>query len=372
MTAPLELAGFTVGITADRRWTEQAALFERRGAKVLHAPAIKTLPLGAEAPLRRATDEVVANPPAILIASTGVGIRSWFADAQARGVGQGLAAALARARIYARGPKAAGAVHAAGLEVVARARTERMSEVVEMVTGDLRPGERVAVQLDGSGGSAHVEQLRQAGAEVLAVPVYRWTAPDDPGPAQRLAEAVLSGRVQAVTFTAAPAVGNWMAIARQSGTEGELRRALTDGRAVLGCVGPTCVEAAGAEGLESPHLVQPDIYRLGPLVRAVTQRLVARRVTVRLGEALMTIGGNAVFVDGKCLSLTGTEARLLATLASKPNSVHTKEELLGAVWAGSSTDPHTVEVGIARLRRRLGPHGLALRSVRRRGYTLRA
>jgi len=39
------LAGYTVGVTAARRAEELGALLERRGAEVLHAPAIRIVPL---------------------------------------------------------------------------------------------------------------------------------------------------------------------------------------------------------------------------------------------------------------------------------------------------------------------------------------
>ena len=372
VSSPGTLSGFSVGITADRRWDEQAALFERRGATVVHGPCIRTFPLGAEEPLRRATEEVVSGRPSVLIANTGLGIRSWLANADSWGLGRALEAALGQTRIYARGPKASGAVHSAGLEVFARARTERLSEVVDLVLEDLQPGERVVLQVDGSGDSVEIDRLRRAGAEVLIVPVYRWTLPEDPGPAARLAEAVIAGRVQAVTFTAGPAIRNWMVIAAKQGFEDELRGALTDGRTVVGCVGPVCAEVATDQGLLSPHLVQPDAFRLGPLVRAVAERLTERRVSVQIGLTLMVLSGNAVLVGGECLSLTDTEARLLATLASRPNAVFTKEQLLRTVWPEAVADPHTVEVAVARLRKRLGPHGETVRSIHRRGYTLRA
>jgi uroporphyrinogen-III synthase len=366
------LTGFTIGITADRRWDEQAALFERRGATVIHGPSIRTLPLGADAPLRRATERVIANPPHVLIANTGLGIRSWFGNADSWGMGRALEAALGRTRIYARGPKASGAVHAAGLSVVARARTERLRELVDLVLENLQPGELVVVQVDGSGDTPEIERLRRAGGEVIVVPVYQWTMPGEEGPALRLADGVISRRVHAVTFTAGPAVRNLMVIAARHGSDGEMRQALTDGSVVVGCVGPVCADAAAAEGLLSPHLVQPDAYRLGPLVRAVSERLAERRVTVQLGPALMVLAGTSVSVGGDQLLLTDTEARLLATLAGRPNAVFTKEYLLRTVWGGDVTDPHTVEVGIARLRKRLGRHGGAVRSIHRRGYTLRA
>jgi uroporphyrinogen-III synthase len=372
MAAPGSLTGFTVAITADRRWNEQAALFERRGATAVHAPTITTLPVGVETPLRRATEQVIARPPGILIANTGLGIRSWFSNADAWGLGPALETALRRTRIYARGPKASGAVHSAGLTVAARARTERLSEVVDLVLEDFEAGERVALQLDGSWESVEVERLRRAGAELVTLPVYRWTLPEDTGPASRLAEAVIAGRVHAVTFTAGPAIRNWLTIAAGKGVEMQLRDALIDGRTVVGCVGPVCAGVAATEGLLSPHLVQPDAFRLGPLVRTVAERLAQRRLTVQLGPTSLVLSGHAVFVAGQCISLTDTDARLLAVLASRPNAVFTKEHLSRTAWAETSTDPHTVERAIARLRKRLGPHGDTIQSVQRRGYALRA
>lgn len=370
--AELLLAGFTVGITADRRWDEQAALLERRGATVMHGPSIRTLPLGAEGPLRAATEAVIARPPEVLIANTGLGMRSWFGAADTWDLGSALLDSLRPAIVYARGPKASGAVHSAGLAVAARAGTERLSECVDLALQALVPGQRVALQVDGSGHSDEVDRLREAGAEVIAVPVYLWKLPEDRQPALRLAEATIAGRVHAVTFTAGPAVRNWMVIAADHGIEEDLRRVLTDGRVVVGCVGPVCAEAAIREGLGSEHLVQPGLSRLAPLVRAVADRLAIRRLTVDLGAIRIVVSGTVATVGGQAVQLTDTEARLLATLAGHPNVVFTKEQLLRRVWGSGTGDPHAVEVGIARLRRRLGAHGKAVKSVHRRGYTLRA
>ena len=46
------MSGFLVGVTADRRAAEQIAMLERRGATVLHGPAIRTHPVavGGELP----------------------------------------------------------------------------------------------------------------------------------------------------------------------------------------------------------------------------------------------------------------------------------------------------------------------------------
>ena len=49
------LDGFAIGVTADRRWEEQAELLMRRGARVVHGPTIRTIPLVADVGIRVAT-----------------------------------------------------------------------------------------------------------------------------------------------------------------------------------------------------------------------------------------------------------------------------------------------------------------------------
>jgi uroporphyrinogen-III synthase len=360
------LDGFTVGITADRRADEQASLFARRGAAVVLGPAIRTLPLGDDDGLRHATEAVIADPPEVLIANTGIGMRSWFGAAESWDLGEALLDALGSTRAYARGPKAAGALHSLGLEVVGRPPSERLSDCVELVLGTLSPGARVVLQRDGGPPPEAAHVLRAAGAEVLEVPVYRWERAGDPRPAVRLAEAVIAGRVHAVTFTAGPAVNTWLGLAAEVGLDEPLRAALASGDVVVGCVGPVCAEAASAAGI-GEEVVLPRTSRLGPLVRAVSERLLER--SVRTGD--LEITGTVVHVAGRRVELSDIESRLLAALAQRPGTVVAKSELLRKVWGDPEADPHLVEVAVGRLRRRLGPQGRAVAAVPRRGYVLR-
>ena len=95
------LHGFTVAVTADRRSAEQIELFTRRGARVLHGPTMATQYLDDEAALRRATEEVLAQPPDVVIATTGIGLRAWFEAAQAWGLVDPLLDVLGSARVVA-------------------------------------------------------------------------------------------------------------------------------------------------------------------------------------------------------------------------------------------------------------------------------
>jgi uroporphyrinogen-III synthase len=364
VTLPL-LSGFTVGITADRRWEEQAELLRRRGATILHGPSIRTLPLGPEEELRTATEAVILDPPDVLIANTGIGMRTWFGSADSWGIGEALHGALSEAAIFARGPKAAGSIHQAGLPVTARAESERLADVVRLAIEAGVEGKRVAFQRHGDDAPEAIAALRAAGAIVSSIPIYEWKLPDDTRPAQRLIEAVVAGKVHAVTFTAAPAVRNLAKIADEIGMRDVVFAAL-NGPVVTACVGPVCADEARRHGIADPLV--PTKSRLGPMIRDLGDALGSQGIVVELGAHVLRIQGLVVSVDGAPIPLSDREAAVIAMLASRPGVVVTKEDLLQRVWGAEADDTHVVEVTVGRLRRRLGGIGTSIRAVPRRGY----
>ncbi|MFD8717028.1 winged helix-turn-helix domain-containing protein [Streptomyces sp. NPDC059629] len=81
-------------------------------------------------------------------------------------------------------------------------------------------------------------------------------------------------------------------------------------------------------------------------------------------------GQRTAQVDGQELDLTYLEFELLAHLVAHPNRVHTRDQLVTTVWGyGHVGDGRTVDVHVARLRRKLGAeHRGAIQTVRRVGY----
>ncbi|MFD7973567.1 winged helix-turn-helix domain-containing protein [Streptomyces clavifer] len=75
-------------------------------------------------------------------------------------------------------------------------------------------------------------------------------------------------------------------------------------------------------------------------------------------------------VDGVVLDLTYLEFELLAHLVAHPHRVHTRDQLVTTVWGyGHVGDGRTVDVHVARLRRKLGAeHRRSIQTVRRVGY----
>lgn len=357
-----------VGITADRRWSEQAELLKRRGADVLHGPTISTLYLADDDALRAATISLIERPPDYLVATTGIGIRAWLEAVDTWGLGDQVTAALGKALVVARGPKAAAAVQSAGFEVWQRSPTERLPEIIDLLRAEPLAGKRVAVQEYGMESPELTAALTEVGADVVSVPVYRWRMPEDDGPARRLVEAACVGKLDAVTFTSAPAVHNLFVIAERMGAADDLRRAFNDGNVVAGCVGPVCGGAAREQGINAP--LQPEIGRLGLLVRALSDHVQQRRRTLSLAGVSVVVQGSAILLDEQSVELSPLERSVFDQLAERPGVVVSRASLLKQGWGSATTNAQVLEATMARLRRRLGPAAPALQSVAGRGYRL--
>jgi uroporphyrinogen-III synthase len=267
------LAGYTVGITAERRREEFAAALERQGATVISGPAIRIVPLVDDRELLAATRRALATPLDIVVATTGVGFRGWMEAAGQWDLAEPLTAAIGRSVVLARGPKVRGAIRAAGLRETWSPESESSAEVLEHLLADYDlTGKRIAVQLHGDPLTEFIAALRQAGAEVIEVPVYRWVAPEDPEPLHRLIEAVAAGAVDAVAFTSAPAAANFLATADQRG-QGEAVRAALAGPVLAACVGPVTAAPLVQAGIP---VSQPNRSRLGALVKEIAEQLPRR------------------------------------------------------------------------------------------------
>src|SRR4051812_12544638 len=291
----LPLTGYTVAVTAARRKEELGALLERRGARVVYAPAIRIVPLSDDAELVAATRKVLAQPVDLVIATTGVGFRGWLEAADAWDLP--LVEHLRSARVLARGPKARGAIRGGGLVDVWSPESESSAEVLEhLLSGAEGPleGRRIAVQLHGDPLPDLVSGLRRTGAEVLPVPVYRWVLPEDVAPVRRLVATVVAGGVDAVTFTSAPAAASLLTVAEELGRRDELVHALSD-RVLAIAVGPVTAGPLQAAGVPT-H--QPERARLGALAREVVSRLPERDPVLRLGGPPLPVRGGAALRAG--------------------------------------------------------------------------
>ncbi|MGM1029270.1 MAG: uroporphyrinogen-III synthase [Actinomycetota bacterium] len=360
------MAGCTVLVTADRRAGELAAALERRGATVRHAPALSIIPNADEPALLAATRSLLRTPPDVLVVTTGVGFRAWVEAADAQGLADELLPVLGRARIVARGPKARGAIQAAGLQADWVAESETSAEVAEVLLGEGVVGLHIAVQMHGAGADGLEAALAAAGARVTELVVYRWGPAPDPELVRASARSAAAGEIDAVVFTSAPSAEAWLATVDAEGVADAVAARCRDGHLVLAVVGPVTAKPLLRRGLEP---LMPERGRLGALVRAlVTHYEQAESVALATVAGPLLVRARVAVLDGRVLAISPSGLAVLRLLARAAGSVVTREEVLTAL-PGDSTESHAVEVAIARLREALGRRDL-VRTVVKRGYRL--
>lgn len=361
------LTGFTVAITASRRVDEFATMLRRRGADVVTAAAIHMVPLADDARLRTATEDVIATPPDVLIATTGIGFRGWVEAAGSWGLAEQLLDALHNARVISRGPKATGALRTAGLREEWSPESESSEEVLAHLSADDLHGKRIAVQLHGVTDDwnpvpGFPGNLAERGATVVAVPVYRWEPPADLTELDGLIERVAREGVDAVTFTSAPAAASFLTRANELALTEAVTRALTTTVTPF-CVGPVTARPLEVIGVPS---VLPERMRLGALARVVADELPCRKPDLAVAGRRLGVHAACAVVDGEVRDLSPNSLTLLKVLARVPGAVVSRDVLLEAL---GGDDPHVVEAAVNRLRSALGAKELIATAVKR-GYRL--
>lgn len=361
------LAGFRVGVTAARKAQEQCALLQRRGAAVEWAPLLALHPGRVdEAALRAATERVLVEPVDLFVATTGVGLTSWFEAADQWGLLGELTARLDAAEILARGPKSVGALRRAGLRELWSPESECFEDVLAHLRGRDLTGRRIVVQEHGQSLSNVAHALRRQGARVDVVTVYRVEGPEDPAPSFRLVDLIAERKLDAVTFTAAPAVAVLMDLAGAVGRRDEVVAAF-QADVVAACVGPVTAAAFEMWGVPT---IQPDRSRTAALVKLVETELPIRRAGQAFDVAghVLLLHGDQVLLDGLAVHLSPAPLAVLQALVVNPGHVVPRRELLDCLPTGQASSEHAVEMAVARLRAALGTR--VVQTVVKRGYRL--
>ena len=266
----LPLAGREVLVTAQRRAEDLAAPLSRRGAAVTVAPTLAVEKHIDEPTLLAQTRSLISERPQIVVITTGFGLRRWHESALAHGLAEQLVAMLNATRVLARGAKASGALQQLGSRASWVAASELSEEILQTLVTEGVDGVRIAVQLDGGGDVGLLSGLRDAGAQVIELPVYRWGPPEDPEAVARSATDLAEGRYDAVAFTAAPGAAAWVDSLERAGSLDAVRQRVDSGALTLVAVGARCAEPLAAAGLAARW---PERSRLAPLSRLVAQSI---------------------------------------------------------------------------------------------------
>lgn len=360
------LAGCTIVVAADRRAGDLASALERRGAQVYRAPALSIVPNADDDDLLQRTRELIADPPDVVIVTTGVGFRGWIDAAHENDLAEQLTEALTGAQFIARGPKARGAIQQAGFAADWVAESETSAEVGNYLTADGVAGRRIAIQHHGAGADGLDGLLAELGADVVSITVYRWGPPPDPQIVHRSVVQAGSGEVDAVLFTSAPGAAEWVRAATRAGVLDAVRRRADAGRLLLAAVGPITATPLREADLRTTLAVRG---RLGSLVRCVVDHFASGAAPqLPTAAGLMEMRSGGVLLDGVFVPLSRASTSILSELFDAGGRVLSRESLGLALPRGGES-AHAVEMAVARLREALGGPA-AIQTIVKRGYRL--
>jgi DNA-binding response OmpR family regulator len=123
--------------------------------------------------------------------------------------------------------------------------------------------------------------------------------------------------------------------------------------------------------VSKPFSVKVLLERIKALRRRRTADATSDEVTTKQGVSVDRRRHQAI-AEGKPLSLTRSEFRLLDTLIRQPGRVFHRTELIdAALGEDTMVMERTIDVHIRALRRKLGPHADVIETVRGVGYRFR-
>jgi uroporphyrinogen-III synthase len=262
----------TVAILESRLGEQLCSLIAKNGGRPFHAPGLAELPDLDLDQIAELIPDLEASPARLMIFQTGVGTRALFNAVDKLQLTERLQALLAASTVVVRGPKPTAALRSRNVRIDLTARDPFTThEVLELLQALPLDGERVLVQRYGVPNVELDRALEARGAQVLAIPMYRWSLPADTAPLSALIDALERNEIDAVAFTNAEQVRNLFRVAEQRSRTSALQGALN--RTLVASIGPVCSQALSERGV--CFRVEASPPKLGDLMSALEKALAA-------------------------------------------------------------------------------------------------
>jgi uroporphyrinogen-III synthase len=255
-----------------RRAKEMAQLITNNGGVPMIAPSTRNVPSAANEDELAMIRGVVADEYDAVIFMTGVGARALLEVAHGVFPSGEFESALARTCVIVRGPKPAAVMREHKIPFALTApEPNTWRELVKAIDENqsiIPPkGSRIAIQEHGEPSTDLYAALRERGAEVSAVHVYRSELPEDTGPLKDAIRAVCEGSVDVVMFTSSVQLTHAMKIAAELSLKPEFICALN--RTVVASIGPVASQTLQNSGVAVD--LEPSHPRMGFLVKEAAE-----------------------------------------------------------------------------------------------------
>ncbi len=270
---PPSFEGLRVLALESRRASELAALITSHGGHPIVAPAMREVPLESNTQAADFARTLIRDGFDVVILLTGVGTRALLDVVDRAGLRGEFLAALRNTRVVVRGPKPLAVLREIDVPVwVAAPEPNTWREILSALDAKRDDysleGARVAVQEYGVSNTDLLDALRDRGAQLTTVPVYKWALPEDVEPLTQAIGAIADGRVDVVLFTTGVQVAHLYQMASTLGREPELHAGLR--RTLIASIGPSTTEELQRRGLAAD--LEPSHPKMGFLVREAAEQ----------------------------------------------------------------------------------------------------
>lgn len=200
-----------------RRATEMARLVENFGGSPISAPALREVPLAHNESALDFARGLIAGRFDQVVFLTGVGARALLQVVTEAQLAEPFLEALRRVKVAARGPKPLAVLRELAVPAAITAPEPcTWKELLVALAGQGQlHGQRLAVQAYGVSNPDFLDALRERGAIVTEVPVYRWELPLDTAPVHAAISGLIAGQVDVALFTTGVQVAHLFRIAEQ-------------------------------------------------------------------------------------------------------------------------------------------------------------
>jgi uroporphyrinogen-III synthase len=263
--------GLRVGALESRMAPEMERLITRHGGIPVVAPSMQEVPLSDHPQALDFGEKLLSGQVDVLVLLTGIGCRTLLDILETRFPREDIKTALENTILVVRGPKPTGVVRSLGLHPtiqVPEPNTWRdILDALDVSYPAGLTGKSVAVQEYGVSNPELLAGLRQRGAQVTPVPVYRWTMPDDLHPLQQLVDQIVKEEVPVLLITNAVQVDHMMKVLEDRSKVNPLKTVLA--HMMVASIGQLASERLRHHGF--PVDLEPSHPKMGILVKEASQ-----------------------------------------------------------------------------------------------------
>jgi uroporphyrinogen-III synthase len=229
---------------------------------------MREAPLEKHEPVFAFWNQLTAGRIDLVILMTGVGTQAMFDVLTTRISREDVIAGMNGHPICIRGPKPAVVLKNWTVRIDHRApEPNTWREVLTVLESDNveLSGKTIAVQEYGKPSTELYAALRDRGATVITIPVYRWELPADLEPLKSAIRNCIAGAFDVILFTSAQQAHHVLQVADDLGLKNQWLTAAN--QIVIGSIGPTATETLLELGLKPD--IEPEHPKMGPLVSEV-------------------------------------------------------------------------------------------------------